>query len=59
MISGRAGKGFWIEKLEIPEKEKIEMIKEEFLGFLEKAIEMGLSAEKIKELVDEFFGKEK
>ena len=59
VIGGRAGKGFWVEESEVPEKEKINLIKEEFLEFLEKAVAMGLSSEKIKELVDDFFGSKK
>ena len=57
IINGRAGKGYWVETAVVPDEEKIEMIKQEFLQFLEKAVSMGLSAEKIKDLVDEFFGK--
>lgn len=57
IISGRAGKGYWVETAVVPDEEKVEMIKQEFLRFLDKAVSMGLSAERIKELVDEFFGK--
>ncbi len=57
IINGRAGKGYWVEDAIVPDEEKVEMIKQEFLQFLEKAVAMGISAEKIKELVDEFFGK--
>ncbi|MEN8155001.1 MAG: GntR family transcriptional regulator [Acidobacteriota bacterium] len=55
IINGRAGKGFWVEKKETPEKEKIELIKEEFLKFLEKGVEMGIEPEAIKKMISKFY----
>ncbi len=55
VIDGRAGKGFWIEKKESAEEEKMEILKEEFLKLLEKGVEMGLTPESVKEMVLSFF----
>lgn len=55
IVGGRAGKGFWVEKKNTPEVEKMELLKEDFLKLLEKGVEMGLSPESIKKMVLEFF----
>jgi len=55
VVGGRAGKGFWVEKKNTPEVEKMELLKEDFLKLLEKGVEMGLSPESIKKMVLEFF----
>jgi GntR family transcriptional regulator len=55
VVGGRAGKGFWVEKKNTPEEEKMELLKEDFLKLLEKGVEMGLSPESIKKMVLEFF----
>jgi len=55
VIGGRAGKGFWVEKLDGQEQEKMELLKEDFLKLLEKGIEMGLTPESIKEMIVGFF----
>jgi GntR family transcriptional regulator len=58
IVGGRAGKGFWVEKkisTEHEEKQKMELLKEDFLKLLEKGIEMGLSPENIKEMILDFF----
>lgn len=59
IIGGRAGKGFWVEESGELAGEKILMLKEEFLKFLERAIEMGFSQESLKEMVLDFFKEEK
>ncbi len=55
VVGGRAGKGFWVEKENTPEEEKMALLKEDFLKLLEKGVEMGLSPESIKKIVLEFF----
>lgn len=55
VVGGRAGKGFWVEKENTPEEEKMALLKEDFLKLLEKGVEMGLSPENIKKIVLEFF----
>lgn len=58
IIDGRAGKGYWVKETGHIEKEKEVMLKEEFLKFLEKAVEMGFSQERLKEMVIDFFKEE-
>jgi GntR family transcriptional regulator len=55
VTGGRAGKGFWVAKIEDAGEKKIELLKEEFLKFLEKAIAMGFAPDIIKNLIDDFF----
>ncbi len=55
VIGGRAGKGFWVEKIEDAGEKKIELLKEEFLKFLEKAVSMGFAPDMIKNIIDDFF----
>lgn len=54
IIKGRAGKGFWLERIKNLQKNQVDFIREEFLEFLEKAVKMGFSAEEIEKLVNEF-----
>ena len=58
VINGRAGVGFWVEKSEQLDLKKIEMLREEFLKFTEKAIEMGFSRQQIKAMLSNFFPEE-
>ena len=55
IVGARAGKGFWVEKSETTEKEKMDLIKDEFLRVIEKGIELGLSSQTLKQMVSEFF----
>ncbi len=55
IIDGRAGIGFWVKETGALEKEKETMIREEFLRLLEKAVELGVSQERLKGMVSEFF----
>ena len=55
IINGRAGVGFWVEKTEQLDAKKIEMLREEFSKFTEKAIEMGFSRQQIKDMLNNFF----
>ena len=55
IIGGRAGKGFWIEKVGDFDREKSHLLEDEFLKFMEKAIEMGFSQDYLENMVMEFF----
>ena len=55
IIGGRAGKGFWAAKIENAEDKKIEILKEEFQKFLEKAVALGFAPGSIKTVIDDFF----
>lgn len=55
VIGGRAGKGFWVLKLDNPEEEKQHLLLEEFKKFLEKAIALGFPPDVIKSTIDGFF----
>jgi GntR family transcriptional regulator len=55
IISGRAGVGFWVEKTEQLDEKKTEILREEFMKFTEKAIEMGFSRQQIKDMLGSFF----
>lgn len=55
VIGGRAGKGFWVAKIENAGEKKFELLKEEFLKFLEKAVAMGFAPDIIKNMIDNFF----
>lgn len=59
IIDGRAGKGFWVLKSESIEEEKRELLKDELLKFMEKAIEMGFSQDHLKNLIADFFNESK
>jgi GntR family transcriptional regulator len=58
VIGGRAGKGFWVSRQEPGEDKKSELLKDEFLKFLEKAVAMGFSHQSIKQVIDKFFEEE-
>jgi GntR family transcriptional regulator len=53
IIGGRAGVGFWIEKNEQSDLRKPELLREEFLKFMERAIEMGFSRRQIRDLLED------
>lgn len=55
VIGGRAGKGFWVLHQEQGEEIKIELLRDEFLKFLEKAMAMGFNPGSIKKVIDDFF----
>jgi GntR family transcriptional regulator len=55
IINGRAGIGFWLERGTPPDHEKGELVRQEFLRFVERATEMGFSREAIETLVRDFF----
>jgi GntR family transcriptional regulator len=55
VIGGRAGKGFWVTQNEGGEEKKLELLKEEFLKFLDKAVAMGFNPGAIKRVIDDFF----
>lgn len=55
IINGRAGVGFWVEKSEQMDLKKADMLREEFIKFTEKAIEMGFSRRQIRDLLASFF----
>ncbi len=59
VVGGRAGKGFWVAKIQQAEENKIKLLKEEFLKFLEKAVSMGFSSDVIKTMINDFFKEEK
>jgi GntR family transcriptional regulator len=59
IIGGRAGKGFWIEKVGKFDLEKSHLLEDEFLKFMEKAVEMGISRDHLKDLIMNFFKKNK
>jgi len=58
IIDGRAGKGYWVKETGHLEHEKETMLKEEFFRFLERAVELGFSRERLKEMVIDFFKEE-
>jgi len=58
VIDGRAGVGFRVVESGVVEEEKVAMLRDEFLRFLERAVEMGFSQEQLKEMVIGFFTKE-
>lgn len=59
VVGGRAGKGFWVAKIQQAEESKTQLLKEEFLKFLEKAVAMGFSSDVIKTVINDFFREEK
>ena len=54
IIGGRAGKGFWVEAGGHIDAEKVELLREDFLKFVEKAVDMGFSADELRDLVDDY-----
>ena len=59
VIGGRAGKGFWVAKTRQTGEEKMAILKEEFLRFLEKAVAMVFASDVIKTMIDDFFAQGK
>jgi len=59
VVDGRSGKGFWVKTADQLDQQKEAMVKEEFLKFLEKAVDMGFSQQRLKEVVLEFFSEGK
>jgi len=55
VIGGRAGKGFWVNKSEKDDARKVEILHQEFLKFVERAVAMGFTTSDIKGVIDEFF----
>ena len=55
VVNGRPGVGFWVEKTEQLDLKKTEMLREEFMKFTEKAIEMGFSRQQIRAMLNNFF----
>ncbi len=55
IIDGRAGKGFWVLKTESMDQEKVKLLEDELLKFMERAIEMGFSQDHLKNLIADFF----
>ncbi len=53
IIGGRPGVGFWIEKNEQLDRRKPELLREEFLRFMERAVEMGFSRQQIRALLED------
>ncbi len=58
IIDGRPGKGYWVKETGQLEQGKEALLKEEFLKFLEKAVEMGFSQERLRSLIIDFFKEE-
>ena len=58
IISGRAGKGFWVKESENPSDDNRDMIRELFLDFIHKAVDMGFSRGDLETMVREFFKEE-
>ena len=58
IINGRPGVGFWVEKNEQLDLKKSDILREEFLKFMERAIEMGFSRQQIKDMLSSFFPEE-
>lgn len=59
IINGRAGVGFWVEKNEQLALKKPDMLREEFLKFMERAIEMGFTRQQIRRLLDDIIPAER
>jgi len=53
IIDGRAGIGYWISTFAVEKEDNLPLLKEEFLKFLEKAVEMGFSRQDLKRVIDE------
>lgn len=59
IIDGRPGKGFWASSIKTSGKEKAELLKDDFDKFMEKAIDMGISPDSVKEMISKYFREEK
>lgn len=55
IVSGRAGIGFKVEEGDDFNQEKSDLLKDEFLKFMEKAIEMGFSQDYLEDMIVGFF----
>ncbi len=55
IINGRPGVGFWVEKSEQLDLKKSDILREEFLKFTERAIEMGFSRQQIRDILNDIF----
>lgn len=55
IIDGRPGKGYWVKETGRLEQEKEALLREEFLKFVERAVEMGFTRQHLKSLVGDFF----
>ncbi|HOW45428.1 MAG TPA: GntR family transcriptional regulator [Candidatus Aminicenantes bacterium] len=53
IIDGRAGVGFWVEKNEQLDLRKSDILREEFLKFMERAVEMGFSRQQVRALLED------
>lgn len=59
IINGRAGKGFWVEASGDPTEDNRNMVREIFLDFIHKAVDMGFSHEDLESMVQDFFKEER
>ena len=59
IIDGRPGKGFWASGKKTTGKEKVEMLEDDFNKFMEKAIDLGISPEAVREMISRYFREEK
>lgn len=53
IIDGRPGVGFWVEKNEQLDLRKSDILREEFLKFMERAVEMGFSRQQVRALLED------
>jgi len=53
IIGGRPGVGFWVEKNEQLDLRKSDILREEFLKFMERAVEMGFSRQQVRALLED------
>ncbi len=58
IVSGRAGKGFWVNEPKNGENDKLQLFREEFLRMMEKATETGISTKEIRAMINDFFGED-
>jgi len=58
VADGRAGKGFWVNEQKPDVSQNIPLFREEFLRLMEKAVNMGIPRETLREVVNEFFREE-
>ena len=53
IIDGRPGVGFWVERNEQLDARKSDILREEFLKFMERAVEMGFSHQQVRALLED------
>lgn len=53
IVGGRPGVGFWVEKNEQLDLRKSDILREEFLKFMERAVEMGFSRQQVRALLED------